>query len=948
MLPNNYKNLLSDLIKIIPDERIFSDELRTFAYGTDASFYRLTPKIVVKVKSEEEVINVIKTCAKYNIPITFRASGTSLSGQAISNSVLLVADRSWNTIKISEDKSKITLTPAVIGVKANQTLLRFNKKIGPDPASINAATVTGIASNNASGMTSGVKHNTYNTVTDLRIVFYNGTVLDTSNEQSRAKFLEENKKLIAELLNIASEINANTTILNRIVNKYKIKNTTGYSVNSFVDFQDPIGIIKHLMIGSEGTLGFISEITLKTVPALPNRASALILFPDVKTACSAIPILNNLPVDAAEIMDRASLRSVENKKGMPGYLKDLHGDVAALLIETSGENKELLYKNITDITTKLNAIETVREIEFTSDPKEYLKLWNVRKGLFPSVSKAREAGTTVVIEDVNFETAKLADAVTDLQKLFEKYNYDNTIIWGHALSGNIHFVFAQDFNNAKEVERYQKFMDEVVLLVVEKYDGSLKAEHGTGRNMAPFVKYEWGKDIYEFMVRTKNAFDPNGIFNPGVLINDDADVYIKNLKPTPIVNPIIDKCIDCGFCENICPSKNLTLTPRQRISVWREINNQKSLGKENLRFRKLANQYGYLGEETCATDGLCELSCPVDIDTGKLIKSIRAENNSGFAKLIADILSDSFSFITTTLKVVLNILALIKKVAGETVFNGFFKFLRKISFNKIPMWNTFIPKGRKAEYKNDDFRDDDKVVIYFPSCISRSMGTYTQSKYTEDQSTVMQKLFKKAGYKIIYLDNLSNLCCGMPFSSKGFVEQGKKKSEELFKAISKKNKEGRIPVVFDTSPCVKTFNDFLNKNKFVNYKVYDSVEFIADELLDELEISPKDESIAIHTTCSTTKMELTEKLIKIAETCAKDVHIPEGVNCCGFAGDRGFSHPELNESALKTLKSSIQEHNCYCGYSNSKTCEIGLSLHSGIEYNSIAYLVDECSKAKSK
>jgi D-lactate dehydrogenase len=939
-MTKKYSELIEELKNLIPDERIFSDKLRTFAFGTDASFYRLTPKIVVKVVSEDEVVFVIKKCSKFNIPLTFRASGTSLSGQSISDSVLLVADRSWNQIKISDDGKKITVDPGVLGGRANLELAKLNKKIGPDPASINAATVTGIAANNASGMTSGVAKNSYNTLDEMRIVFANGEVLNTADEKDREDFIQKNRELVIELITIASEIENNSSILKKIVNKYKINNTTGYSINAFVDFQDPIEIIKHLMIGSEGTLGFISQITFKTVPSLPNKATSLIIFPDVKTACSAIPLLKNMPVDAAEIMDRSSLKSVENKKGLPEYLKELGGEAAALLIETSGVDEAILNRNIDRIKSELKNINTIRPVEFTKDPNEYMKLWNVRKGLFPSVSKSRPSGTTVVIEDVNFDTSVLAEAVGDLQLLFKKHDYNDTIIWGHALSGNIHFVFAQDFNNNYEIRRYQDLMNDVVLLVIDKYNGSLKAEHGTGRNMAPFVKYEWGKEIYDFMVRTKKAFDPKGILNPGVLINDDSEIYIKNLKPTPIVDPIIDKCIDCGFCENNCPSKNLTLTPRQRIAVWRKINSSQS--SEKIISKELLKSFKYQGDQTCATDGLCELSCPVDIDTGKLIKSIRFQNKNRISNLIANIIGNNFSITTASLKVILNILKILRQILGEKNISAIFTGFRKLSFGFLPEWNRFLPAGSRSKFKNTIGKE--KSVVYFPSCISRTMGNFIDSKYEDEQSAVMNRLFVKAGYSVIYPRKLTKLCCGMPFLSKGFIKQGEKKTEELINELKIVSNNGEIPIVFDTSPCVRTVKEYLEKKNDFKLEIYDNIEFLADNVVDSLQIKKITERITVHLTCSSTKMELRDKLLKIANACAEDVYIPEDIDCCGFAGDRGFNFPELNKSALNTLRESVQKENCTSGFSSSKTCEIGLSLHSGIEYNSIAYLVDDCSE----
>lgn len=936
MTDNNFKNFINEIYKSIPKERVFTDALKTFAYGTDASFYKLKPKAVIKVQDESEVVDVINLCNKYNIPVTFRASGTSLSGQSITDSILLVSDRVWNKISVSADGSKITVQPSTLGGHANAYLKRFNKKIGPDPASINSASVCGIASNNASGMTSGVKFNSYNTLVNMRIVFANGSFLDTSDEESKNNFLENNREMIVDLLSIANEINSNVDHLSKINSKYQIKNTMGYSINSLVDFQDPIEIIKHLMIGSEGTLGFISEITFNTVDSLPNKASALIFFPDIHTASSAIPILQKLPVDAAEIMDRAALKSVEDKPGMPEYIKEFNNDVSALLIETSARNENLLNENINRIKNKLSSIRTVKPVEFISDPKGYLKLWKVRKGLFPSVSKSRQPGTTIIIEDLNFHTAELASAISDLQKLFKEFDYDDAIIWGHALSGNIHFVFAQDFNNPREVIRYKRFMDEVVFLVIDKYNGSLKAEHGTGRNMAPFVKYEWGSELYDFMVRIKQTFDPKGILNPGVLINTDPSVNVKNLKPTPIVSPIIDKCIECGFCESICPSKNLTLTPRQRIAVWREAHN-----KNNIDLKKeLTKQFDYYGEKTCATDGLCQLNCPVDIDTGLLIKSIRAKNNRNFQKRIVLFISDNFSFTTHLLKTALKVSESLTNLSGEDNFFKITKAIRKITFNKLPAWNKALPTKSYSKFENTKF-EKGKKVIYFPSCISRNMGLYRNSIYKNEQTKAMLNILHKAGYSVIFPENLNNLCCGMPFASKGFNEVAVSKSNQLLESIIKVNPDKDLPIVFDTSPCVQHFNKFLESVKG-GIKVYDSVEFIADYVLPELNIKPKEDSIAVHITCSSEKMELNEKIIKVAEACAKKVYIPEDISCCGFAGDRGFSYPELNQSALDGLDEKVKAHNCSSGYSNSRTCEIGLTLHSGIEYNSIAQLVDKC------
>ena len=662
-MEGKHLDFFNELKKFIPEDRIYTDELRLLTYGTDAGFYRLIPQLIVSVKNEKEASVVIELSNRFKVPVTYRAAGTSLSGQAISDSVLMMTDSDWRGFSISEDASIIELDPAVIGGHANIYLARHHKKIGPDPASINSAMISGIVSNNASGMTSGTIHNSYNTLESARIIFNDGTVLDTSNETSKKEFEESHKPLIDSIRYLSEKVKSDETLSSRIKKKFSIKNTTGYSINALVDFDDPFEILFHLMVGSEGTLGYLSKIRLKTVEDPPFKGSALIVFKDIKTACEAIPILNAQKVDAAEIMDRAALASVEEKPGMPDYLRSLEKSAAALLIETSAYDTDTLDDNIKKIIISLEGLEKVHPVNFTTDPKEYKKLWDVRKGLFPSVCKSRKPGTTVIIEDVNFPVPKLAEAVLDLQEIFKKYNYDETIIFGHSFAGNVHFVFNQDFNSKSEILRYKNFMDEVTHLVVKKYDGSLKAEHGTGRNMAPFVKYEWGESAYDVMREVKKILDPENLLNPGVLINDDPEIHIKNLKPMPVADELIDKCIECGFCEIKCPSKDLTTTPRQRIVAWREISRLEETGENPQRRDVLLDEYDYYGNETCATDGLCALACPVDIDTGKFIKKLRSKEAGRSANNIANVLSQNMTLVTEAARVGLNLVKGTQKIS---------------------------------------------------------------------------------------------------------------------------------------------------------------------------------------------------------------------------------------------------------------------------------------------
>jgi len=935
MLNNIYKEFHDTIIKEIANDRIFTDSLHTLAYGTDASFYRLIPRIVIKAIDEKEVSLILKYASKQNLSVVFRAAGTSLSGQAITDSILVVCSFGWRGIQVLNEAKQIKLQPGVVGAHANVALKYFGKKIGPDPASINSAQIGGIAANNASGMCCGKDKNSYKTLKDIRIILNDGTILDTSDDTSKEEFLTSKSELVSQIKELVNEIKENKELYNKIVRKYSIKNTTGYSLNALIDFENEIDIIAHLMIGSEGTLGFISSITYNTVEEPKVKASSIILFDDIFEACKFVADLKQEKdlVNAAELMDRASLKSIEDKEGVDPLYKTLHDDVASILVECGGSSQDDLEQRISKVKQKSQNYKLVEDAKFTDDPKEYAKLWAIRKGTFPTVGAMRESGTTVIIEDVAFAVEDLANGVIELQELFKKYDYTEAIIFGHALEGNVHFVFTQDFSENSEVKRYENFMDDVCELVAVKYRGSLKAEHGTGRNMAPFVEMEWGEDAYKLMKRLKNIFDPKNILNPGVIINDDKKAHLKNFKLMPAFNPIGDKCIECGFCEPICPSKDLTITPRQRIAVNREIQRRKENSEQ---YKELEELYIYDGEETCAVDGLCATACPVEINTGALTKDIRDHRNSTIAKSISTVVAKNYGETLFGVRQGFKVLNFVESIVKP-------KNMRKIR-NILPMfpyWFDTMPKV--ASYsKTKEIQSFNKNVVYFSSCINRAFGTNKEALDTRDLNQVVESLLKKSHFNVIYPPKDKSLCCGVPFESKGFTKDANNQLEVLLNRLLEVSNNGEYPIICDNSPCTYRIVKGLKK---LNLKVYEPIDFSLQYLVPNLQIKKTDEPIVLHTTCSSKKMELDEKFEKLANILSHDVTIPENINCCGFAGDRGFNFPELNKSALSGLNAQLKP-DIKRGFSTSKTCEIGLSHNSKKDYSSILYLLDECAYEK--
>ena len=926
------------------DDQLIEDYSRRFAYGTDASFYRLTPKLVVKIQSERDLIQLLDLAHRFTVPLTFRAAGTSLSGQAVTDSVLVIlaGPGIWDHIHISEDGNTISLQPGVIGADANRALAKWQRKIGPDPASINACKVGGIVANNASGMCCGTAQNSYHTLAGARIVLVDGSVLDTRDVASVTQFRQSHGKLLNRLEKMGEDTRKNASLRNKIEHKYRLKNTTGYSLNALVDFEDPVDILSHLMVGSEGTLGFLSEVTYHTVPDYPIRATALVFFDNIDDCCRAVTALKTTPVSAVELMDGRALQAVAEKPGMPmaaEEIRQLGHHAAALLIETRADHQDTLQSNIETVLGELRAFNTIQVPVFTESREQIDALWGIRKGLFPAVGAVRQTGTTVIIEDVAFPIERLADGVKDLEDLFAQYHYDEALIFGHALEGNLHFVFTQSFDTEAERQRYSDFMDAVCQLVAVEYQGSLKAEHGTGRNVAPYVELEWGQDAYQLMWQIKNLFDPQGILNPGVILNEDPDVHLKNLKPMPAAHELVDKCIECGFCEAVCPSRDLSLTPRQRITLLREIEKQKRQDQTDVDIPKLEKDFTYMGLDTCAATGLCEDRCPVGINTGELVKVMRQQKNAKYQGS-ANLIARHFDGVTQLVRGGLTVANSVHSVVGTKAMTAVTKGMHQLSGQRIPLWSDASPRAasprslKKVMSQVHVGHGHSEKILYWPSCASRNFNPPKGDK-SEPLSHLIVKLLQRAGYDLeVVTDN--QLCCGQPFESKGHRQTAKDQLHQVQERLWQLSQEGEGIVLSDTSPCT------LRLKTSDRLTVVDPFEFALTHLGERLDFNPIIETVALHITCSTRKMGLAETAGTLARQCAQEVIEPLGIDCCGFAGDKGFTVPELNAKALSTLKDQVQA--CDRGFSTSLTCEIGLTHHAGIPYRSILYLVDEATR----
>ena len=937
ILVKDYDRFAKEAQAICKD-RVYTDRLRRYAYGVDASCYSYLPKVVVKAENESEVRRLIRLCQQCGTPFTFRAAGSSLSGQCSSEDVLIVCNDGFKKMEVIDDGKALRCECGVIGSDANDLLKPYNRKIGPDPATLATALVGGILNNNSSGMCCGTAQNSYKTIRSIRVVLLDGSILDTSDKKSIDQFLKEKPQMVEDILQLRKEILADEELTHLIHHKYKIKNTTGYGLNSLVDFEDIIDIINHLFIGSEGTLGFVSEIVYNTVEDVPHKGCGLMFFSTLNDASLPVVALANMgreKVVAAEMMDYQSLKAVQTLDNVPDFVREVPEGTSAILFQTESYSKEIVDKNLAFIKEQLKDIPTAIPSLYSQDPKEYDSWWAIRKGILPIVGGQRRKGTTVITEDVCFQIEDFTKGIEMLTELFHKYDFvDGGVIFGHALSGNVHFNITPDFNDPKDTKNFGDLVKEMSERV-SGFGGSLKAEHGTGRMVAPFIEMEWGRKAYEINRRIKAIFDPTRILNPDVMITDDPDVYKKNLKAQCVIDDAFTICMECGFCEKNCPSRNLTLTPRQRIALLRETKRLENEGNFAVA-NELKKGYEYFGVETCAACSMCKGLCPLSIDTAQIALSMRRIDPPapGLAKKIYDNFSSTLEMCRAGVSLEGIAGAIITQKAISKITEG----LHGVT-GVTPYVPKTTPKANRYKLKNRIKPTNFEKVVYFSTCANRA---FRQNQGYDDQRSlqqVVESLCNKAQIDIIYPEHIENLCCGLSFENYDDVHE--RAVKDLHDALMKASQNGKYPIVIDHSAC---FNHAFKH--MPDLEINDISEFLCKFVVPRLDITKCDERVLVHKQCKIKVLGKSQYIEDLARLCSDHVFNIKSFACDGFAGQKGFFTPELNKCATKDLASEVAEYGATLGVSSSSTCEIGLGESGGIPFVSVAYLLDRCSKAK--
>lgn len=938
--------LRSDLTALLGADKVLWKVSDLVRYASDASPYRFLPQVVVVPEDIDDISAILSYAHGKSRDVVFRAAGTSLNGQAQGEDILVDVRHHWTGIEVLDDGARARIRPGTTVMRANATLARHGRLLGPDPASAIACTVGGVVANNASGMTAGTTRNSYRTVSSLTFVLPSGTVVDTADPEADATLAHAEPDLCAGLLALKAEIEADDALTARIRAKYEIKNTNGYRLDAFLDGSTPVEILRGLMVGSEGTFGFISEVVFDTLPLDRRISSALLFFPSLTAAAAAVPRFNDAGAIAVELMDGNTLRASVSVQGVPADWAALPKETAALLVEfrAPDEAGQQEYERVADaVVAGLDLVAPAASVtnEFTRDTKAISGYWKARKAFVTAVGGSRPSGTTLITEDFAVPPSRLADACEALLGLQAEHGFDAAVA-GHAAHGNLHFLLAFDAALPSDVERYAAFMEDFCTLVVERFDGSLKAEHATGRNIAPFLELEWGPKATELMWRTKQIIDPDGVLAPRIVLDRDPRAHLRGLKTIPKVEAVADPCIECGFCEPTCPSQDLTTTPRQRIVLRREMMRQPDSSPVET---ALLDSYGYDAVDTCAGDSTCKLACPVGIDTGAMMKDFRHRRHSPREERVAALTAKNFKSVEVSARLAV---AAADRI-GDRLLESVTGLARKaVRPDLVPEWLPEIPGA--AARKLPRTARVGASAVYYPACVNRIFAGPDRHREPSLPEAVVA-VSARAGKPVWIPEDVAGTCCATIWHSKGYDAGNAVMANRIVEAAWGWTAGGKLPLVVDASSCtlgiaheVVPYLTEDNRELHRELTVVDSLVWAADELLPELTVLRRAGSAVLHPTCSMEHLGDVEQLRALAEACADEVVIPDDAGCCAFAGDRGMLHKELTDSATAKEAAEVNSREYDAYLSANRMCEIGMDRATGREYYSVLMELERATR----
>lgn len=616
MLPERKQAVAADLRHLIGVEKVRDDIPTLTAYAVDASIYRIVPTAVVLAESEDDIRQVVEYTARMGIPLTPRAAGTNLTGSAVGSGVILDVSRLNRILEVNEEEKWARVQPGIVFAELNKRLVRYGLLFGPDPSSGDMCKLGGMLANNSSGPHTLRYGSVKDNVLSLRIYLQASGWLDAQAYDLEDPRLAGVLAAHPQLSSVLEMVRAHADLI-RMKRPAVSKNSCGYNLFGLLDGLDRrIADLPKLFVGSEGTLGVISEATLRLVDRPKSTTTALIHFRYLDEVGEAVSHLLTLSPSALEVMDANTLNLIGRARhGIPA-------DAAAMLLAEFDDNHGTHPAGRTDAASQVTALcrryHLAADPVVAFDPEQREQLWKARKALYPTLYKYGNGKKPInYVDDVVVRVERISELIRYLEKFFTGQRIP-VAIFGHIGNGNAHIVPLLDINDPEDFARMVDGYHEIHQTVLTRFEGSICGEHGDGRVRAEYVRRMFGDELYELFVQVKRSLDPRRVMNPGVKISETP--FTTNIDYVRLSK----ECATCGKCNSVCPIYDVFQSEDMSSRGWFEI--------------VTANNYSYLNSkrvvEACLNCKSCRTICPADVDVAELILKRRAEQPNRMAGVI--------------------------------------------------------------------------------------------------------------------------------------------------------------------------------------------------------------------------------------------------------------------------------------------------------------------------